>query len=244
MKTLYFLCFSLSLCAAPIGNPASPTLLQQGVFIADTTWCQPRVSFLEDFTQTQQLSCSSAHNSFAQFALELGSLTWSIREKFDLSITLGGAQNYFRLYQENHLLEFYSGGGLVWYGEGKLILLEVKDTILSIFGEAGGWDWMDGPAYVDENPQGPDSHLKMRFWMAGAALTQQIGLFSPYLGIAVLRSRWKLEEVSLETFHFSQKYTAGPFMGCTLSSGSQVALNIEWRAQIENAWTVSGEVRF
>jgi hypothetical protein len=124
-----------------------------------------------------------------------------------------------------------------------LILLEVRDTILSIFGEAGGWNWMKGPAYVDEQPQPHDAHLKMRFWQAGVALTQQIGFFSPYLGVAILKSRWKLTEYS-EVFRFYQKYSAGPFLGCTFTAGSKIALNLEWRAQIENAWTISGEIRF
>jgi hypothetical protein len=235
---------SLPLFAAPIGNPASPTLIQQGVFIDDTVWCQPRASFLENFTLAQQLFSSSAQNTLMRSTAMLGAVTWSIRERFDLSLVLGTGQNYFRLYKDSQLLEFRSSGGLVWYGEGKLILLEVKDTMLSIFGAAGGWDWMEGPAYRDAVPQMHNTHLKMRFWQAGVALTQQIGTFAPYFGVGVLRSRWKLTETSSQVFRLSQKYTAGPFLGCTFSAASQIALNIEWRGQIENAWTVSGEVRF
>jgi hypothetical protein len=33
-------------------------------------------------------------------------------------------------------------------------------------------------------------------------------------------------------------------LGCTFSTASQIALNIEWRGEIENAFTVSGEIRF
>ncbi len=235
--------FTFPLFAAPIGNPASPVLIQEGVFIADTVWCQPRAAFFEDFTFQQQLYCASAQNSFTSSVIELGSFTWSIRERFDLSLIFGSAQNYFRVYQGNRLLEFRPSGGLVWYGESKLILLEVKDTILSTFVEAGGWSWMKGPAYIDERPQKHNAHLKMRFWQAGIALTQQIGFFSPYLGVAVLRSRWKITEAFPQVFRFHQKYSAGPFLGCTFSTASKLALNIEWRGQIENAFTVSGEVR-
>jgi len=229
--------------SAPVTNPASPTLIQEGLFIADTFWCQPRASFSQDFTSTRQLHSSSAHNITTSSYTSLASATWSIRERFDLSLILGSAENYFRMYQDNQLLEFRPSGGLIWYGEGKLILLEVRDTILSIFGEAGGWDWMSGPAYVNQRPQKNDANLKMRFWQAGVSLTQQIGLFSPYLGVAVLRSRWKLTEPS-QTFRFHQKYTAGPLLGCALCTTSKISLNIEWRGMIENAYTVSGELRF
>jgi hypothetical protein len=241
-KTIFFFLFATSLFGAPVGNPASPVLLQQGLFIPDTIWCQPRASFFEDFT-LPQLACSSAQNVSIRSVGSLGAVTWSIRERFDLSLLLGSGENYFRIYQGARLLEFRPSGGLIWYGEGKLILLEIKDTVLSLFGEAGGWSWMSGPAYIDAQPQPEHGHLQMRFWQTGVACTQQIGFFSPYLGIAVLRSRWKLTEAS-SVFRFHQKYTAGPFLGCTFSTASQIALNIEWRGEIENAFTVSGEIRF
>ena len=170
----------------------------------------------------------------------LGSLSWSIRERFDLSLILGSGENYFRLYKNNHFIELRPNDGLIWYGEGKLILLEVKDTILSIFGEAGGWDWMKGTSSIDARPQ-HHVDLKMRFWQAGVSLTQQIGFFSPYIGVAVLRSRWK---ITPQVLRLHQKYTAGPFLGCSLSNASKLSLNIEWRAMFENAFTVSGELRF
>lgn len=241
---LFLLFFISAAYSAPIGNPASPTLIQEGLWIKDTVWCQPRVSFSEDITLNHQLSSSMAQNVSAASFATLGTLTWSIRERFDLSLILGSAENYLRLYQGTQLLEFRPSGGLIWYGEGKLILLEVKDTILSLFGEAGGWNWMKGAAYINERPQKHDAHLKMRFWQAGVALTQQIGLFSPYLGVVVLRSRWKMTEAPSQVFRLHQKYTAGPFLGCTLSTTSKLALTIEWRDEIENAFTVSGELRF
>jgi hypothetical protein len=235
LKRFVFL-LSTSLCAAPIGNPASPTLIQEGVFIADTFWCQPRISFLENFTLDQQLCYSVPATSISS----LGVITWSIRERLDLSIILGSGEQYFRIYKNNHFLEFRLNDGLIWYGESKLILLEIKDTILSVFGEAGGSNWMKGPAYIDERPQ-KEAHLKMRFWQAGVALTQQVGHFCPYIGIVILRSRWK---ITPHVLRLHQKHTAGPFLGCTIGNTSKFALNIEWRGMVENAYTVSGEIRF
>jgi len=198
-KLLPFLAISVSSFGMPIGNPASPTILEQGFFIPDTVWCQPRVSYLFDHTQVK-FQNHTHRTSNAQ----LGALTWSIRERFDLSCVLGG--------------------NFIWYGEGKLILLEIKDAIFAIFGEAGGED---------------SSDVKMRFWEAGAAFTQRLGYFSPYLGIAAQQSRWKIEHVRLE-----QKHSLGPFLGCTLSNSKKISANVEWRGVIENSFTVSSEVRF
>lgn len=165
-------------------------------------------------------------------------------ERLDLSLLLGSGQNTFQMMQGMKAISAQVSGGLIWYGEGKLILIEVQDTTLSVFGEAGGWDWMTGPFYQNDVPLASKGQLKMRFWEVGAALSQQIGLFSPYMGVVIMHSRWTMEQPFLGTFYFHQKYPVGPFLGCTLSRASKILLNIEWRGWIENALTLSGEIRF
>lgn len=234
---------------APIGNPASPSILQDGLCISDTFWCQPRVTFLGDFTSQRLFICTkgpaSVQKIFSSAAAQLGMVTWSIRERFDCSLVLGSGQNRFCLYQGNHRVEFKPSGGLIWYGEAKLIILEILDTVLGGFAEAGGWDWMKGPLYENERPLNRRSHLQMRFWEFGMALTQRIGFFFPYGGAAVAKSRWKVTSFFFpEPYRLEQKYTIGPFIGCSLSPTSKISLNAEWRGWIENAWTISCEARF
>jgi hypothetical protein len=233
--------------AAPVTNPASPGILEQGLFIPDTVWTQPRASFLEDFTTQERLHCtaspSSVQKTFMSGNSQLGAVTWSIKERFDASLILGTSNNVFRLFEGAQLVEFHTSGGLVWYGEGKLILIEMKETSFSIFGEAGGWDWMSGPYFINDEPIS-NSNLKLRFWEAGAAFTQRIGFFTPYFGIAVLQSRWKMSSPTHITYRFTQKHTTGPFLGCTLSTSSKVSLNVEWRGWFENSLNVAGEIRF
>lgn len=230
--------------AAPIGNSCSPAILQEGLLIPDTVWTQPRVGFFEDWTIQHQLAGISLKNVSFEGTSSVGSLVWSMFERLDIALFFGSGQNTFRMMQGSTALEAQASGGLIWYGEGKLILLEVQDTTFSAFAEAGGWDWMTGPFYTDGRPTASQAHLSMRFWEMGVALSQQIGLFSPYGGVAVMHSRWKMDHTSVGTFWFHQKYPVGPFLGCTLSKGSKILLNIEWRGWIENALTLSGEVRF
>lgn len=248
LNPIICLLFSFSAFAAPIGNPAAPSILQQGLFIPDTVWCQPRVSFLGDFTTRSELSCVASpnpvHQTFRSGSLQLASATWSIQERFDASLYLGSSNTTFRIYQDNQITESQLSGGLVWYGEGKLVLIEMKDTVLSIFGEGGGWDWMSGPSYINDFPLAHQAHLKMRFWEAGASIMQRIGFFSPYLGIAAMQSRWKISTLHQSPFRFKQEYETGPFVGCTLSNGSKMSLNIEWRGWFENSLSASGELRF
>lgn len=244
MRSRFYFLFALKALAAPIGNPASSAILQEGLLISDTVWTQPRVGFFEDFTLNHRLVGSSLKNVSLEGTSIVGSLVWSMFERLDIALLLGSGQNTFRMMQGTKALETRVSGGLIWYGEGKLILLEVQDTTFSAFGEAGGWDWMTGPFYADDRPVASNAHLKMRFWETGVALSQQIGFFSPYLGVVVMHSRWKMDHTSLGILRFHQKYPVGPFLGCTLSKGVKILLNIEWRGWVENALALSGEVRF
>jgi hypothetical protein len=212
--------------AAPIGNPAAPALLEEGVFIPDTSWCEPKVSYLQDFTFNCKLS---PHSAKCDSIAELGAITYSMFECLDLSLILGSGSNHLRVNDE---IEFRTNGGLIWYGEGKLVLMEMKNTAIGLFGEGGGYNWMKGAS----------SDLKMRFWSAGASITQRIGWFAPYLGVAVLHSRWKITRAE-ETYRFLQQKPTGLFLGFTLGN-SKVGANAEWRVLMENALTLSLEMRF
>lgn len=85
---------------------------------------------------------------------------------------------------------------------------------------------------------------KCAFGKQDLLLYKEFVFFSPYIGAVVLRSRWKLTGKRTETFRFHQKYSVGPFLGCSISSPFQCLLNVEWRGWIENTWSVSGQIRF
>ncbi len=248
MKRLLLILSVWSLQAAPIGNPASPALLQDGLFIPDTVWCQPRASFLEDFLTCQKLSGSRHETPVNRIELDgissLGSVTWSIKERLDLSFVGGSGSKKIHFSLSHVPYQYNFSGGLIWYGEAKLILIEVKDTTLSAYGEAGGWDWMSGPLKVDGEIVSRHADLLMRFWAVGATLSQKLGWFSPYSGVIVMRSRWKLDHTHIGGFYLHQKYPVGPLLGCSFCNTSKILLNLEWRGWVENAITLSGEIRF
>ncbi|MDE3045032.1 MAG: hypothetical protein KGJ02_00075 [Verrucomicrobiota bacterium] len=241
---ILFCLFANKIEAVPVGNPASPAILQEGIFLSDAGWTQPRLGFLEDFTLNHPLAGDSLHAVSAEGFSAAGALIWSLFERLDLSLLLGSGNYYFQMVQGDEALTAQVNGGLIWYGEARLVLLEVEDTTFSAFGEAGGWNWMRGPFYIDSHPVANRAALKMRFWEVGVTLSQQVGLFSPYGGVVVMQSRWKMSETNTGIYYFHQKYPVGPLLGCTISKSSKILLNLEWRGWIENAFTLSGELRF
>jgi hypothetical protein len=248
MKFLFLFLSAVGLFAAPIGNPASPALLQEGLWIPDTVWCQPRASYLADFTMKKRLSGSRHLSKIEEGRISgnssLGTLAWSIRERLDVAVTAGAGSNSFRFSLDGPSYEARYRNGLIWYGEAKLVVIEIKNTSICGFGEAGGWDWMSGRVTQDGELLAKRSHLLMRFWTAGAAVTQSIGWFTPYGGVIVMHSRWKLSHSTLGDVLLHQKYPVGPLFGCSIGNGSKALVNVEWRGWIENAVTVSAEIRF
>lgn len=155
---------------------------------------------------------------------------------------LGGGTQDLQFLQQGIVVEGSLDGGLVGYLEGQLVVFEVQDTTVAVFGQVGGWQFLEGPVYESSNYAGTGD-LEMRFWSTGAALSQKIGIFSPYLGIISMQSRWKLTGELLETRYFHQKYSIGPFLGTSIGTGP-LLLNLEWRGCVENGISLAGEIRF
>ena len=230
--------------SVPVGNPYSPAILEQGILIPDTVWCQPRISFAEDWTLFQELTSSKIAQPIFNGSSQIFSCSWSILERFDVSLSLGTAQNKYRFLSNFGTIEGKVSGGMIWYGETKLILLEILDTGFSLFGEAGGSSFMKGPALLNEQPLKENSDFKMRFWKVGGAISQKIGPFVPYIGAFVCHSCWKGDFGDFFTIYLRQKKPVGALLGCSFSKGKVVSLNLEWRGWNEESITISGELRW
>lgn len=249
---LYFLLLLpfFSLFSAPIGNPSSPALLEEGFFISDQFWSNVQVGITGDYLWQKKLrTCHKAkapriHHAQIQGPSEVADLTWNIRERFNLQAHLGAGQCQWKWNQDNGMIHGQSHNGLLWSGSAKLIILEIQDTSLAFDGQAGGWDFMKGHSNLNGTPILGTNKLKLRFWQAGAALTQKIGLFAPYIGCLANQTRFKISHLSTGLAELHSQIVLGPFVGCTISNGSKFLLNIEWRGWFEEGLSLSGQFRF
>ena len=168
---------------------------------------------------------------------QIGEIAWCIRERFLVQLELGSGEFHWK--QPDLDLSGKTENGLIWNGDAKLLIFEVKDTFVAIDGQAGGWDWMDGT--LKGSPQIDVNETKLRYWQFGAAVTQKISFFFPYGGVVVNRTRFTIGSPKSE---FHAKYTVGPFLGCSLTNGSKFFINLEWRGWFEEGLSLSGLVRF
>ena len=245
----FFGVFPLS--AAPIGNPSAPSILEEGFFIPDTSWAGLQSGVIGDWLGQQRFSARTSSQSLGLHKAEIygnsqiGNLTWNIAERLNLQSEAGSGQYQWQWNQrDNKAIHGYLSDGVLWSGSAKLVVFEIRDTSLAADVHAGGWDWMKGHATSNGIPLGSTAHSEMRYWQIAGALCQKISLFVPYIGVAANRTRLKISKLASGIGWLRSRHTLGPFLGCTLSKGADISLNIEWRGGFEQGAAFSGQIRF
>lgn len=218
MRFLVFFLLSINLIAAPVGNPTLPFLLEEGFAIPDTAWSNLQSGIIGDYLFQKKMRSHQEQINFSGFS-EAANVVWNIRERFNIGFVLGSAQ-----YKLKHKMR----SGILFTGDAKLIIFNVKDTTFALDGQVGGWN-------------GSLSHL--RYWQVGMALTQKLGYISPYAGCAIHRMRGKISTTP-ETLWFHEIHHLGPFGGISFSNGDLFLFNVEYRALFESGLTLSAQIRF
>jgi len=254
LKLIYGLPSLLSILpvnAVPIGNPSAPSLLEQGFFIPDTSWTNFQWGVLADWLAQQRFRPRTSSRSFGLHRAELwgesqlGNITWNIAERLNIQIEMGSGRFYWQWKQSGNTAIFGRlSGGTIWNGNAKLVIFEIKDVSLATDVHAGGWDWMKGHATSNGIPLKDVVHSVMRYWQASAALSMKFNLFTPYIGVGANRTRLKISDLETGDGWLRSRHTVGPFLGCTLSQGTDIALNVECRGGFEQGAAVSGQIRF
>jgi hypothetical protein len=238
------------LFSAPIGNPTLPSLLQEGFVVPDKCWSNPQCGFIGDYlVQKRFRSCHSNRSLDLRKAClsgtsEIATAAWSVRERLNIQLNLGSGQFSWRWQQGGRNIRGKARGGLLWGGDAKLIILGIRETSLAVDAQAGGWDWMNGSSTINGKAGADGVKSLLRYWQMGVAFTQKISLFSPYLGIAVNRTRFKVSQLTLGTGRMHARHNIGPFGGCSICDTSRLLLNMEWRGWFEEGIALTAQLRF
>ncbi len=247
----FFLLLPLfSLFAAPVGNPAAPALLDEGLFIPDTSWTNIQVGYTQEFL-IQKLfrpSRTSPLQAIRKASLsgnvEIAQVTWNIRERLNLQLEAGPGTFEWSWREAEQKWKGKSGVGFFGAGNGALILLEIKDTTLAAEGQVGGWGGAKAKVTLDGASQPNPANTYFYYWQAGASLTQKIGLFAPYLGCLVNQTILRVKHIQGSSARLRSLIITGPFVGCTIGAGTKASLNAEWRGWFEEGLSLSCQVRF
>jgi hypothetical protein len=234
-----------------MGNPSAPSLLQRGFWIPDTSFSNLQCGFVADCLFQKRFQSRHSSRSLGLHKAELegfsqvGMIVWNLFERANIQVELGSGQFEWQWQQNpNTFVTGQISDGLIWSGSAKVVFFEIQDTLISADAHGGGWSWMTGPSSSAGIPTQGINHSEMRYWQLGAAISQRIGLFSPYIGIGANQTKLKISRLLTGTGWLRSRHKMGAFGGCSLSSGSYFFLNLEWRSWFEQAFSISGQLRF
>lgn len=245
--------------AAPVGNPASPQLINQGFFIPCDQWFSIRVGYEGDFVSdarlNQKTGGSGRVDNYTQNT-NSGTATLSVVDRLDVYGVFGSS----RMEAD---WRFSSGGTInraqiqskyrfLWAVGARGILYEWGCAVLGVGGRYSyttpkpSWMAINGtPVSIT------DGKVHWREWQVDLDLAYKIELFTPYVGIKYSNALAKLsgfpEAIAnngSHSLHMRNRSPVGIVVGCTLSTGKYFMFNVEGRLIDEEAATVSGDLRF
>ncbi len=247
------------LCASPVGNPASPQLIQDGFFIPCDSWFSLRMGYEGDFVGDERLKQTSGGSGRVDNYTQntnSGTLTFNIVDRLDIYGVFGSS----RMEAD---WRFSSGGSIsraqlqskyrfLWGVGARGILYEWGCAILGIGGRYSGSQPKPSWMTINGTPisvSGGQVHWSE--WQIDLDLAYKIELFTPYVGIKYANVATKLKGFSSSianngtgSLHMCSRTPVGVVVGCSLSTGKYFMFNVEGRLIDEEAITVSGDIRF
>jgi len=249
-----------TLASAPVGNTASPQILQKGFFIPDECWVNLRLGYEGDFVfdarLNQKQEGSGPVDKYSQ-TTNSGTVTLNVLERLDLYGVFGSSRACAQWRFKNLLgnvqnAEMETMHAFLWGFGARAILLEWGNWDLGVGGRYSAannplsWLTIDG-----SNAEAAGAHSRWTQWQVNCDISYHIDIFIPYIGI-----KYAIEKAVLDTIstpiansgsvidHFKTKCPIGLDLGCALSTSKYFMVNVEARLINEEALTISGDLRF
>lgn len=246
--------------SAPVGNTASPQLIQDGFLIPADFWADFRCGYEGDFVSDarlkQTIESSGRVDNYSQNN-NSGTFTLNILDRIDIYAVFGSSRTSaeWRFSDSSdgiHNAELETFNEFIWAVGGRAILFEWNKCDLGFGGRYSksqnqpSWLTIDGVNNTVAN-----SHVVWREWQLNLDISYHIDLFTPYLGIKYSDLKSHLTGFSTSISNsgqpkntFKNRVPVGLYLGCGLSNGKYFMLNLEARLVDEEAVTVSGDLRF
>ncbi len=256
----FFLFFVPHLTAAPVGNPASPELIREGICIPKESWIQIRAGYEGDFVsdaKMKQAEESSGVVDRYQQGTNGGLILCNLLDRVDLYGILGSSrtETNWRFIDANdtiHQVAISTFYNFLWGIAGRAILHQWDHLIIGTTGSFRHAIYHPSTATLDAvNLSTTDTHLLWEEWQVGLDLSYNIGLLTPYIGTKYSHTEATIGNFSQPiaangsgTTHMRNRSSWGIFIGCALTTGAYFLLNIEGRLIDEEAIAISGEFRF
>lgn len=260
-KLLLFLCLFFSCCplfALYTGNPASPSLLQKGLFNAQSYFISVSTGYIydnvwdknivptetPDFVSLEKVGDFEVHSNFASFALvflkrlEIYTYLGVSKENIDWKTKIPFSST--EINTKNHFS--YSVGA-------KAIMLQFSSTVFSIdfqyFTLPKSNKMMQKIVNIYMPMELSKQYLNIKEWQLAFGIATRLGPLTPYVGgdYSHLRLQVKTEN-DFPTLDFKNKRSWGIFFGSSLNISSILFVTGEMRFFNEKAFSLSATTDF
>ncbi len=257
MKTYFlglFVAAQSLLSALYMGNPAESEIIDTGFFISPDCSVGVKIGYQGDWVFDRLLkSYAGSHGKIDHFEILMnqGAVILNYLDRFEIYGTVGSMRNHFwyRPHVDHKRREFETNNHWTAGGGARFLVAEWGNTGLGVDGKVQygkppiEWITVNG---VSSSSSG---HVIYREWQGSVAAYHTLGLFTPYLGVKYTNIHANVVGLSKSVYphrHFkmTNRSRFGMALGCTLSQGKKVDVNLEVQLIDEQGLTFGGNIKF
>ncbi|MGL5626770.1 MAG: hypothetical protein ACRDDW_04545 [Candidatus Rhabdochlamydia sp.] len=263
MQKIYLLLSSLLVCNVGFtlytGNPGSPGIPEEGLFLSKESWLRIKAGYEYDHVQDRKIKVLRQNDlqvkkiSTAKLVSNFGTFTASINQRMDLYFELGNTQAEFvqRLYESGPDISYKSHSHFAWGGGGRAILVYWGDTQIGL---AASYRAVRPDLYailIDQESYLPQKTKMFCYeWQVSMGLYHRFSYFIPYIALQCADFQTKIRNLPAlpvfprRYFAFKSQHLFGLVLGFGLTNQRGVDCNFEARFFNEKAFTLSADVSF
>jgi hypothetical protein len=242
------------LSALYMGNPAEPEIIDTGLFISPDGSVGIKIGYQGDFVYDRLLkSYSGSRGKIDQFQIMMnqGAVILNFVDRLEIYGTVGSMRNHFwyRPHVDNKRREFETNNHWTAGGGVRFILAQWSNTGLGFDGKIQygrpSIQWVT----VNGVSSSSSAHLLYREYQGSVAVYHTMGFFTPYLGAKYTNVHADVDGLSKRVypkrnFKMTNRCRFGIALGCTLSQGKKVDVNLEVQLIDEQGLTLGGNIKF
>jgi len=253
-------CLTLFLCAvapvfgAYVGNPASPGIMNVGIFSGRNPMFKCTTGYVGDYTSDKRYVSEQelGQEAFRHFGLHsqmaTASLIWV--ERFELFGMAGGTKEHPRWRKDlswsdlaAELVDFESNYHFSWQAGAKVILLQWGQTYFTTDftyfavprSHKSFFRFLNRLNLPLETER---QRFSIREWQVSAALASRFFFVTPYAGVNYLSSKLSIKSgLDIPPLYYTNEKNYGYFFGLTISITGRLHLNFERRIRDEFAYS-------
>jgi opacity protein-like surface antigen len=243
----------------PVNNPSAPKILEEGFFLSPGSSWSVRSGYEGSFVMDYQLK-KDAKNKIDTFYqdTQAGSVTINFLNRCDIYGILGAsrAHGHYRYDIGDNmytLVGFDANYHFSWSAGMKAILFDWGKTNLEM---GGRYFRSKGPLESLEKNGVPvvnaGASYHLHAWQIDLGISYKADIFTPYIAAKYSRLKSSInanKDITISSSgnklsDIENKRKYGMALGCSLSTGKLFVLTAEARLIDEEAFTVSGELKF